>query len=255
MGCSTVTVSSHSSNGFTLVEMAIVLLIIGILTKSALGPLASLQEHRKRSQTTHQLEVVREAVFAHIVAYGALPCPLPQNATDTAYSFSAASSSSGGRAALCNDANGFVPAHSLRLDGATNEQGALLDPWGSEYRFAVSLQDHDTLGNSGQPDWTTQGEAGAVGVGGLSADIVLCNNVRGADCAGRSIRSDQIAFVVLSPGRDASASGQQSENLDADNYFVYTEESVVADSPFDDLLVWGSAADVMYWMLRIGWLP
>ncbi len=236
--------------------MAVVLLIIGILTKSALGPLASLQEHRKRSQAEQQLGVVREAIFAHLVAYGALPCPLTRAEKDTVYSFSMGNTDSvKGRVETCGNSGGFVPAHSLRLSGSTSHNGALLDPWGREYRYAVSLQDSEAAGTSGQPDWTTQGEAGAVGISNLSADIVLCNSTQGADCSGRSIRSDQIAFVVLSAGQDGSARGQQSENLDADNFFVYTEESIVADAPFDDLLVWGSAADVMYWWLRMGWLP
>lgn len=249
-------IQRHVRNGFTLVEMAIVLLIIGILTKSALGPLAALQEHRKRTQAEHQLDVVREAIFAHLVAYGALPCPLSRQGPDTASSFVGLS---GGISETslkpCSHAGGFVPTHALRLSGATSQSGALLDPWGREYQYAVSLQDHDVMGTAGEPDWTTQGEAGAVGIGNLKADIVLCNSTRGANCAGRSIRSDQIAFVVLSSGQDASARGQQSENLDSDNYFVYTEESIVADAPFDDLLVWGSGADTMYWLLRMGWLP
>ena len=251
--------------GFTLVEMALVLLIIGLLSKIAIAPLAGIQEHRKRMQAEQQLQGVRDAVFSHIVAYGAIPCPLPvlssgQSVLQPIAMGGAENGVSPGGAGIhsadeCTVSAGVVPASRLQLPGAIDASGALLDPWGNTYRYAVSLSNSADTGNDDWPDWTTAGEASAVGIGNLSADLVLCNTAPSGQCRGRQIRADQIAFVVLSTGADASGSGMQGENLDDDRYFVVTEESIEQGSEYDDIVAWGSAADVIYWMLRMGWLP
>lgn len=256
---------SLQGKGFTLVEMALVLLIIGLLTKIAIAPLAGMQAHRMRMQAEQQLQGVREAVFSHIVAYGAIPCPLSDESAGPSLSHQNTLGAAGysvppggsiiQAASVCTVSAGVVPARQLRLAGAVNAMGALLDPWGNVYRYSVSLSNAETEGSTDWPDWTTAGEAAAVGIGNLSADLVLCNTATSGNCGGRNIRADQIAFVVLTTGADESTSASQSENLDNDNYFVVTEESIQQEQKYDDIVVWGSAADVMYWMLRMGWLP
>ena len=238
---------------FTLVEMALVLLIIGLLTKTAMAPLAAMQKHGQRKQAEQQLSSVRDAVFAHLVAYGALPCPIA--VSSGALVVSSAGNIDNTQPRTCNVSTGYVPTAQLRIAGAVGDDGALLDPWGRKLHYSVSLSDAIESGRTSLPDWTTMGEAAQVGVSNLSADLVLCNSTVGSNCAGRGIRADQIAFVLFSTGADNSVQGAQAENLDGDNYFVVAEESIANDNPFDDLVVWGSAADVMYWMLRMGWLP
>lgn len=240
---------------FTLVEMAFVLLIIGLLTKTAIGPLTTLQAHGKRERAEQDLHLVREAVFAYLVAYGALPCPSLASSANTPYSMKVTGTSRAVDGQICKVSSGWVPTYELGLAGRVNDRGALLDPWGREYQYAVSLSNDADKGGATLPDWTTPGEAANVGITNLSSDIILCNSSSGANCTGRAIRSDQIAFVVMSAGADNSTRGLQAENQDNDNYFVVTDESVITGAQFDDLLVWGSAADVMYWMLRMGWLP
>jgi len=240
-------------NAFTLVEMAMVLLIIGVLTKSAISPLSAMREHRLHQQAEQQVQTVREAVFAYLVAYGSLPCPLSESANFLV------SSNAGNLEDLsgtrCDVASGFVPTHLLALAGATNEQGALLDPWGRSLRYAVSLSNSTEAGDQALPDWTTPGEAAHVGISNLSSSLVICNSAATANCTGRAIRASQIAFVVLSTGADSSAQGYQGENLDGDDYFVSSGLSIAQDTYYDDLLVWGSNADVIFWLLRMGWLP
>ncbi|MFK7995221.1 MAG: type II secretion system protein [Granulosicoccus sp.] len=241
--------------GFTLVEMAFVLLIIGLLTKVAIGPLASLQEHGKRGQAEADLQRVREAVFAYLVAYGSLPCPLLAGRSADERPTDINTHRGQGNAQVCGVSSGLVPAYALGLSGNLTRSGALLDPWGREFQYVVSLSSNPDSGNAALPDWTSSGEAANVGIGELSADITLCNAMPRTNCSGRSIRSNQIAFLIMSAGRDGSTRGLQAENQDGDNYFLVTDESILPGAEYDDLLVWGSAADVMYWMLRMGWLP
>ena len=60
--------------GFTLIEMAIVLVVIGLLLGSLLTPLSSKIEHERYKETTRELENITEALMGHAVATGRLPC-------------------------------------------------------------------------------------------------------------------------------------------------------------------------------------
>lgn len=246
-------------NGFTLVEMALVLLVLGLLTRAAVLPLAAIGDHRDRRAAEDQLQEIRQALFAQVVAYGALPCPVSM--TDTGSNKAADPASFVTDQLLrfdraqCRYNEGGVPAQALGLSGQLGKNNALLDPWGHAYRYSVSLNSHDEAGDRAMADWTTPGEAARVGVRNLSADLTMCRHSKGGSCPAKDVRVDQIAFIVLSVGKDASTQGHQAENQDGDNYFLLQPESFVHSSQFDDLLVWGTAADIMYWMLRMGWLP
>lgn len=245
--------------GFTLVEMALVLLVLGLLTRAAVLPLAALQEHRDRRATEIRLQEIRQALFAHVVAYGALPCPVTTSVERLNTAVVEVSRDADQALRIdrprCQLEAGGVPGLALGLSGALGHNGAVLDPWGRAYKYAVSLSSHAHTGDLASADWTTPGEAARVGVRNLSADLTLCRHTSGQGCLARDVRVDQITFVVLSLGKDASTQGHQAENQDNDQYFLLQPESSVHSSQFDDQLVWGTAADTMYWMLRMGWLP
>ena len=69
------------------------------------------------------------------------------------------------------------------------------------------------------------------------------------------VRANELAFVVVSNGRKISQSARETENSDEDNIFVVAEYSIEETTAFDDQVVWSSAQEVMYWMLRAAWLP
>jgi len=229
--------------GVTLVEMAIVLLILGILTKAVMAPLSAVQGHRQHREATSQLESIRRALWAHVVAGGVLPCPVVSSQRDDA------------DAAICRNARGGVPARRLGLSGALDADGALLDPWNKPYNLAISLSSHEERGVSELPDWTSIGEVSRVGIADLSADIVVCTQSVANRCPDNLVRASGLAFVVFSTGPDDSTTGDQSENLDADSVFTAQESSIDPEHPFDDLLLWGTAAETIFWLLRAGWLP
>lgn len=240
--------------GFTLIEMAFVLLILGLLTKLAVGPIAALREHGRRSQAQQELLDIRSTVFAYLVTYGSLPCPMSRHTAD-ALGLPIISATQTNDDQVCSVEHGWVPANELRMSGSVNPVGALIDPWGREYLFSVSLENSAEVGNAALPDWTSPGEASSVGVAELTSQFALCNSLAGSGCSGLNVRSDQIAFVLSSTGADDSNVGLQHENQDNDNYFLVTSESIVPGEEFDDLIVWGSTADVIYQLLQMGWLP
>ena len=231
--------------GVTLVEMAIVLLILGILARATIAPLSSLQQHRHQREAESQLESIRHALWAHVVSAGVLPCPVLLG------SGSAVTDSD----SVCLRFSGGVPAVELGLPGPVDSDGALLDPWGRPYQLAVSLFSHDQQGIPAEPDWTTEGEASRIGIAELAADLVVCSQSVTGRCSAKSVRASELSFVVFSSGSDSSSAGDQSENLDGDKVFALQEHSVDTERPFDDLLWWGTASESGYWLVRAGWLP
>ncbi|MHC8440770.1 MAG: type II secretion system protein, partial [Candidatus Eutrophobiaceae bacterium] len=64
-----------SALGFTLLEMAISLLIIGALLGGLLVPYSTVLESQRRKQTQERLSEIQEVLYAHAVVKGRLPCP------------------------------------------------------------------------------------------------------------------------------------------------------------------------------------
>lgn len=234
--------------GFTLVEIAIVLLIVGLLTRTLLEPVTTAQLHRKYDVTRSELQTVKDSLHAHLVAHGHLPCPISDTASNQM-------SDTHDAEAVCMISQGTVPAVALGLSGAINSGGALLDVWNRPYRYVVSLSSHALQGNQRLPDWTTPGEASYVGLRNLSSSLVLCLEPAQATCASRNVRAGDLVFLVFSLGQDLTTQGAQLENQDGDETFVIGALSTHGDLPFDDQIVWSSTQDVVYWMLRAGWLP
>ena len=65
----------HSVRGFTLVEMALVLLIMGLILGSGLTLLGAQIERQKAQDTRQALEDARDALVGFAVANGRLPRP------------------------------------------------------------------------------------------------------------------------------------------------------------------------------------
>lgn len=61
--------------GFSLIEMAVVVVIMGLLLGGLLGPLAAQQDAQKTAETRRLLEEVREGLLGFAAVQGRLPCP------------------------------------------------------------------------------------------------------------------------------------------------------------------------------------
>jgi len=246
-------IRTKSQAGFSLVEIAIVLIVLGVLTRSAIGPLGAMIEQSHRKETAALLATVREALIGHVITTGVLPCPQPlAGAADISTSNT---TTTGDNSPRCRQPQGGVPSNALGIVGRTDANGVLVDAWGQPVRYAVSLNSHASRGNAALPDWTTPGEPANVGIAELDADLQLCRVNASGDCPRREQRASAIVAVVLSTGADFSSDGPQIENQDEDAVFVSLPESRVAGHVFDDQLTWLSRSEVHYWMLRSHWLP
>ncbi len=62
-------------NGFSLIEMAIALAVIGFLAGGLLGPMSLAIDYKKFNYTDATLEQIKEALIGFAVINGRLPCP------------------------------------------------------------------------------------------------------------------------------------------------------------------------------------
>lgn len=62
-------------HGFTLAEMAIVLLIVSLLLSGLMSSMTSQRELQQRTLTQQRLAEAEEALYGHVLVNGYLPCP------------------------------------------------------------------------------------------------------------------------------------------------------------------------------------
>ncbi|MEM7432249.1 MAG: type II secretion system protein, partial [Pseudomonadota bacterium] len=157
----------HRQTGFSLVELAIVLLIMGLILGGLAMPLAVQRENARIQEAGEQLQTVYDALLGYSLVNGFLPCPA------TPGSAGLASPSGGG----CTTQHGFVPATTLDLNGTRNADNLLLDPWGSPIRYSVTASD---VNGNGDWDFTTAGEMQTITMPALLPDLVVCSTATGA---------------------------------------------------------------------------
>lgn len=222
-------------DGFTLLEVIIVLLIVGILLKQFLTPFGSQMEQHKRVATAALLNKILGATVGYAIANRRLPCP-------------AGIDSDGQQRDQClgDQAFGYVPAVTLGISGPIDKQGRLLDAWHRPIHYVVSTSDHATRGSPGMADFLTPGEMGNVGLTYLEPELVICREVTSSACSRTNLRANQIPVLVLSLGANDSTHGQQQHNQIPGPLFVAREFSSVSGSEFDDIVQWISENELYY---------
>ncbi len=231
--------------GFTLVEMAIVLLIITLLMTGLVPTISSQFEQRHRNETSKQLDEIRDALLGFAVANGRLPCPA------SATSNGIESPLGGG---ICtNPWDGFLPAATLGIT-PTDSNGYALDGWSSRIRYAV------TTSNISAFTKVTNGMQ-AIGMGTLAPDLSVCDSatgITGTTCGTATKLTNNAVAVIYSVGKNSVAAGaDEAANLNGDQVFVshVPSPSTAANGEFDDVVTWLSPNILFNRMVAASKLP
>lgn len=212
--------ASRRQAGFTLVEIAIVLLIVGLMIGGLIAPLSSQIEQRHVSDTRRAMEEAREALFGFALRNGYLPCP----------AISATNGLEDRTNNACNKRYGYLPWTTLgvgRLDGWNRLMG---------YSVTPAFADSGTL-------FTLRTER----------DITIATRARNGQLAAATAIND-IPAVLISFGHNGyGATSDQntvvadagSGNIDEKTNLQSDGKALIARDPSDDARSPGGAFDDM----------
>ena len=247
-----------SQSGFSLIELAVVLVIIGVVIGSFIGTLNSRIESSRYIDTLSELDDIKVALYGYAVSKNPPHLPCPDCRTGSCAALTAGNIANDGledRNGIDCDANvdgtlGNLPWHTLGIGDR--------DAWANRYSYWVSeTVVHDT------------GTALDLTTAIISATI---NTRTGENIA---VLTNAAAAIVLSHGsnnygaisvdavmRPNAIADDEVENTNNDNVFVsrnITEPGAVTtsgdDFEFDDVLVWISAYEYKGNMVQAGVLP
>lgn len=240
-------------SGFTLVEMAMVLLIIGLLLGGLVPTLSSQMEAQRVSETRKQLEEIQQALVGFAVSNGRLPCP-------------ASTSSNGEESPLgggncTNFYDGFVPAATLGIT-SVNGQSLVADGWGNAIRYAVAGNTVNGVANTftsnnGMQSATMDNIANA----NLLNICASATGITGSDCGSTANKlTDKIPALVFSTGKNGGYGGtglDEAANLNGNRVFVSHAPApgTAANGEYDDLTIWLSPNILFNRMVAAGKLP
>ena len=257
--------------GFTLVELAIVIAIVGFLLGAFLAPLRTQVDAARIRETERTLGEIREALIGHAIVHGSLPCP------DVV-----ADGIDGAAPALCAGSalDGILPFQAL---GTPRE-----DAWGRLFRYRLT-QEFSRRALTGQPpgagrlDLTDSGDITVLtrgddpGTGGtteIKHQSVQTALTRTAPAVVLSTGPNGLGGIGAATGvrlaPPAGGAADEIENVDADSTFVSrihslgavacddADESSVPALPsceFDDIVVWIPTPVLMARLVEAAVLP
>ncbi len=129
-------INKYKQKGFTLIEIAVVLVIVGLLVGSFIGTFASRVDTTRRDDTKKELEEIKQVLMAYAFTNTnggvlALPCPdvtvPPDGVGDD------------GAGGFCTSSVGVLPWVDLGM--------GMEDSWGNRYNYWVDANfSNDAIG-------------------------------------------------------------------------------------------------------------
>lgn len=220
--------SCHS--GFTLVEMAVVLVIVGLMLGGLMIPLSAQLDQQRFYETRKNLDEIKEALMGFAVIHGRFPCPATQSDPAVA--------GYGEEDANCTApaAEGYLPWKTLGLreiDSWGTVRTANGDPWDGYWRYRV----HPNFSNSAAPFAISTI---------FGATTLIVRNSAGNNL---TTNAESPLAIVYSTGKNLNPEGLNAGAFDN----IY--QSDVPTQNFDDITIWISRPVVINRMVTAGQLP
>jgi prepilin-type N-terminal cleavage/methylation domain-containing protein len=216
-----------SQQGFSLLEMAIVLVVLGLILGGVLLPLSTQMEKQDRDETQRILEEVQEALIGYTMTNGRLPCP-DINGDGIMDMLT-----------TCTSNQGAIPW----VDLGTGKE----DAWGQPFTYRVTGNFADT----------TDGTGCGAPTAGVSFELCSTADINILDASAGNPVASQIPAIVISHGKNwaTTTSAHENENADTDTTFVDRTYSSTAAATFDDQVIWVSPNVLKARLVSAGRLP
>lgn len=233
----------HFSKAFTLVEMAIVLVIIGIGLGGLLLTLTAQIDLRNYAATRQAMEEIKEALIGYSLSHGYLPCPAKSAIDGT--------ENRAGTGA-CNTRVGFIPWQEL---GVPRD-----DSWNHLYRYSVTY----AYSNSTNTVNLSPTTARDITIQTRNAAGSLVNLSNASDIPAVIISNGKNGFGatsidgVLIADSSANNSDEDTNHSGPGTLFISKQYSDVKNttySEYDDIVVWISPNIYLANLVAVGKLP
>lgn len=232
-------ITLRSALGFSLVEMAIVLIVFSLLAGGMMLSIGTQQDMQRTSEVRRQLADIREAILGYTIANGRLPPPAdPTKPNNDPV------------AGLIDEGRttGVIPWATLGL--------AETDPWGQRFTYRVRIEFADAIALNTTPPCL-------LAPGPTQSSFALCSTGNITVTDGAVNIATNIPAIVISHGKNglggyrtdgtkvAGAAGDELENANGDDKFVSRSQS----DNYDDEVTWIPLFNLMSRMVATGRLP
>lgn len=234
--------NQQAQSGFSLIELAVVLVVVGILVGSFIGTLGSRLDVNRYVETRDRLEEIKTALYGYAMSQTPVRLPCPDTDNDGLENVVA-----GQCVVLTTPGN--LPWLELGIPRG--------DSWASTYSYWVADEYSNTAGFTLATDAT-----GVARIDDSNGGNTLSNNVaavifsHGKNQFG-SIGLDDVARQAVPAG---AAYDDERENQDNDAVapVIFIDRPVTDEDAaiiFDDVLIWMSEYELKGRMVQAGLLP
>ena len=267
---------ARNANGFTLTEVAIVVVVVALLLSSLMYTLSAQVEQSNSEETRRRLDQARSLLLAYAIVHGRLPCP----ARSTSFADEVRNA-----AGQCTDGvgedyyggtlpggitGGLLPARTLGFQ-PVDPAGFAIDAWGNRIRYAVEKFVSGCSGPSTLPPFTSAANLKANGITCQPRDLLVCKSAIGisgtagaTNCgASANVLTNQNLVVALihSAGKNFASVGaggvDEAANANGDPVFVSHTPAPAgaANGEFDDQMTWIAVGELYARLIAAGVLP
>ena len=274
--------------GFSLVELAIVLGIVGILMLSLMSTLSSQVDQRNFDDTRRRLEQARELLLGFAIVNGRLPCPARSVATASPVTVAGDEVMTTATGCIGDAVTdyyggvngavtlGLLPARTIgfqQLDAA----GFAVDAWGNRLRYAVANLTTPS-GSCPTPHFVNAANLKTNGIACQPNDLLICKSANPATaappiagpaitattCGGGTnqiMAQSQVVAIVFSTGKNGGIACatciDEVANTNGNRVFVFhtPSSSTAANGEFDDQITWITVGELYGKLITAGVLP
>jgi prepilin-type N-terminal cleavage/methylation domain-containing protein len=251
-----------SGKGFTLVEMAVVVVVMALILGSILVPLSTQVEQRQVVDTQRLLDDIKEALIGYALTQTPPNLPCPDKTT------SAGLGTPNDGIEDRDPGTGFCVAVEGNVPWATLGLGAV-DPWGNRYRYRVThafaqRTPAPTFGLGTQGDILVCPALSLCGAGQALTTLPPSDNapialVLSHGPNGWGAMNASTSAVNVKPATGTALGNDEAANANGDATFIsrprVTDDGTNPSPEFDDIVVWLSPHTLKYRLVAAGKLP